>query len=72
MSTERVIRLLAGTMILASVALTVFVSRYWLFLTVFVGLNLFQSGITRWCFAETVLHSMGLRSQGAEGRSCRC
>lgn len=69
MSTERAVRILAGLMILGSLALGTWVSRYWLLLTVFVGLNLLQSGVTRWCLAESIFRSLGLKSSGM-GNSC--
>jgi hypothetical protein len=62
MTLENGVRLLAGSMVLVSVALAHWVSPYWLFLTVFVGLNLFQSALTKWCPAEYVLKAMGLKS----------
>ncbi|OGC02013.1 MAG: rhodanese, partial [candidate division NC10 bacterium RIFCSPLOWO2_12_FULL_66_18] len=49
MTLERWIRLIAGTFILVSLALSEIHSRYWLLFTAFVGLNLFQSALTRWC-----------------------
>ena len=55
MTLENSIRLMAGTMILLSLALYYFVSPYWLFLTAFVGFNLVQSSITRFCPAEMIL-----------------
>ena len=55
MTLEGAVRIMAGTMILLSLALYYFVSPYWLFLTAFVGLNLIQSALTRFCPAEIVL-----------------
>ena len=49
MTVERGLRLMAGVMVLFSLALAHFVSPYWLWLTVFVGLNLLQSAFTNWC-----------------------
>jgi hypothetical protein len=60
MCMERYIRLIAGTFILASVALAYFVSPYWLLFTVFVGLNLFQSALTKWCLMEDILTKFGV------------
>lgn len=69
MNIERAIRLMAGTMVLLSLALAHWVSPYWLLLTTFVGLNLFQSALTRWCPAEYVLKALGLQnSAGGCGR----
>ncbi len=69
MTVERALRLMAGTMVLLSLALAHFVSLYWLWLTAFVGLNLFQSGITNWCPAMMILRAVGLKdaSCGASG-----
>ena len=60
MKREHIIRIFAGTFVLAGVALTVFVSRWWLLLPTFVGLNLLQSGITKWCLLEDILKKLGL------------
>jgi len=51
---ENSIRLMAGAFILISVSLGYFVSPYWFLLTAFVGLNLVQSSITKFCPAEMV------------------
>jgi hypothetical protein len=55
MSVEMKIRAFAGTFILVSVLLAVFVSQYWLLFTAFVGLNLLQSSFTRFCPLEMIL-----------------
>lgn len=60
MAMERIIRVVAGTFVLASVALGHWVSPYWYLFTAFVGLNLMQSGITRWCLLEDILRKAGL------------
>lgn len=61
MTVERALRLMAGVMVLLSVALTLYVSRYWMWLTVFIGLNLLQSAFTNWCPAMAILRAMGLK-----------
>ena len=61
MSMERWIRLIAGTFILASLALAVFVDQRWLFFTAFVGANLIQSVFTRWCLMEKILARLGVK-----------
>ena len=66
MTVERAVRLLAGILVLASLALAHWVSGYWLLLTAFVGLNLLQSSFTNWCPAMSVFAWMGLR--GASDR----
>lgn len=65
MTTWQLVRFLAGTFILLSLALgipasPVYVSTWWLAFTAFVGLNLMQSGVTRWCLLESMLHKLGL------------
>lgn len=60
MKLENVIRALAGTMILSSLALAHYVSPNWLWLTAFVGANLLQSAFTGFCPAETVLKRLGV------------
>ncbi len=69
MKIERMIRGLAGTLILASLLLSVYVSRNWLWLTAFVGANLLQSSLTRWCLAESIIRKIlkEPRKDGAEG-----
>ncbi len=71
MATERIIRIFAGTFVLVSLALGVqasplFVSAHWLWFTAFVGVNLLQSGFTRFCPLEIGLRRM----QAKHARSC--
>jgi len=61
MTVERGLRLMAGIVVLLSLALAYYVSHYWLWLTAFVGLNLLQSAFTNWCPAMLILRSMGLK-----------
>jgi hypothetical protein len=60
---ERIVRAVAGLIILTSVVLTYFVNINWLWLGVFVGLNLFQSGITRFCPLEKILGYFGVKDK---------
>ncbi len=60
MTIERMLRLIAGTFILASVALGHWVHPYFYYFTAFVGLNLLQSGITNWCPMMVFLRWMGI------------
>ena len=60
MTIERAVRLLAGIMVLGSLALAHWVSPNWLWLTAFVGLNLLQSAFTNWCPAMSFFRWMGL------------
>jgi hypothetical protein len=60
MSIDRVVLAFAGTMILASLALSQLHSPYWLLLTAFVGANLLQSSFTGLCPLAMVLKRLGL------------
>ena len=60
MTVERAVRLIAGIFILVSLALGHYVSPYWYLFTAFVGLNLFQSGLTNWCPMMTFLRKLGV------------
>ena len=68
MNTERLIRIIAGGLILLSLALAAFYNNVtltqpaWLWFTAFVGLNLFQSGLTRWCLMEKILKRLGVKA----------
>jgi hypothetical protein len=69
MTTERVIRIIAGSFVLLSLALgipgsPIFVSQWFLAFTAFVGANLLQSGFTRWCLMEDILAALGVRKGG--------
>jgi hypothetical protein len=57
---QRIIRAVAGTFILTSVVLTIFVSIYWIALAAFVGLNLFQWSFTNFCPMEYILTKLGV------------
>ncbi|MEJ2111830.1 MAG: DUF2892 domain-containing protein [Acidobacteriota bacterium] len=63
MIVERWIRLIAGIFVLGSLALAHWVNPNWLWFTAFVGANLFQSALTRWCLMEKILVKMGARRQ---------
>ncbi|HME10446.1 MAG TPA: DUF2892 domain-containing protein [Bryobacteraceae bacterium] len=60
MSVERYLRLIAGFFVVVSVALGYWVHPAWFLFTAFVGLNLFQSGLTNWCPMMTFLHKLGV------------
>jgi hypothetical protein len=67
MTSWQIVRIVAGLFILASLALGVpgsplFMSPWWLAFTAFVGLNLLQSGFTRWCLMESILRKLGVPS----------
>ena len=69
MYVERWIRVIAGTFVLASLALGWFVSPWFFLFTAFVGLNLFQSGITRWCLMEEILKKLGVPERPLAGKT---
>ncbi|MBL7701636.1 MAG: DUF2892 domain-containing protein [Ferruginibacter sp.] len=58
---ERIVRAVAGTMVLASIILAYFVHTNWLLLGVFVGINLLQSSFTRFCPLEKILQITGIK-----------
>ena len=58
---ERIIRAVAGSLVLVSIAGTIFLSMYWLILAGFVGLNLLQSSFTRFCPLEIILDKAGVK-----------
>ena len=65
MNTNRMIHTFAGAFVLLSLALgapasPLFVNANWLWFTAFVGANLFQSAITRWCLLEKILLRLGV------------
>ncbi len=65
MTVERALRMMAGIVILLSLALAHYVSPYWYLLTAFVGLNLLQSAFTNWCPAMTIFRKLGLKDSVA-------
>jgi hypothetical protein len=62
MTVERGVRLIAGVIVLVSLALAYYFSPYWLWLMAFVGLNLVQSAFTNWCPAMSMLRCLGVKS----------
>ena len=61
---NRYIRAIAGTFIIISVLLAIYVNINWLWFTVFVGANLIQSAFTKWCLMEEILHKLGIKKGG--------
>ena len=64
MKSWQIVRLVAGSFILVSLALGVpgsplFVSQWWLAFTAFVGANLLQSALTGWCLMERIVRKLG-------------
>lgn len=71
MTTERLVRIFAGSFVLVSLLLASLVNdvRFfnrptWLWFTAFVGANLLQSGFTRWCLLESILRKLHIPSAG--------
>ncbi|MCT4369808.1 DUF2892 domain-containing protein [Yangia mangrovi] len=62
MTLDRAVMLFAGAMVLLSVALTVWVSPYWVWFTVFIGVNLMQSAVTGFCPAAIVFRKLGVKA----------
>lgn len=68
MTSWRIVRIIAGSFILLSLAFGVegsplYLSKWWLAFTAFVGANLLQSGITRWCLMESILRMLGVKPE---------
>ena len=68
MTMENAIRILAGTFVLASVALAHWANPNWIWLAVFVGVNLIQSAFTHFCPAEMIFRKLGVG--GGKGACC--
>lgn len=67
MTSWQLVRVIAGLFILLSLAFGVeqspwFINSWFLAFTAFVGANLLQSGITKWCLMETILRKLGMKS----------
>ncbi len=61
MTLEPTLRLIAGVFVVASVLAGMFVHPAFLWFTLFVGFNLFQSGLSNWCPLMTILLRAGMR-----------
>lgn len=59
---NRIVRGIAGSFILVSIILAIYVDQNWLWLTAFVGANLLQSSITKWCLLEDILKKFGIKN----------
>jgi hypothetical protein len=74
MSIENMVRVMAGCMILLSLALAHWVSPWWLLLTAFVGVNLIQSAFTGFCPAEIIFRKLkgpGATTENTPRSCCR-
>lgn len=63
MTVDRIVHLVAGLMVLASIALSLWVHQDWLWLGGFVGANLAQSGLSRFCPLAFMLRKAGVREE---------
>jgi hypothetical protein len=62
MNVDRYLRLIAGALVVASLAVGYWVSPYAYLFTAFVGLNLFQSAFTKWCPMMAILRKAGVKT----------
>jgi hypothetical protein len=60
---NRYIRAIAGSFIIISVLLAMFLNPNWLWFTLFVGINLLQSAFTQWCLMEKILMRLGVKRE---------
>lgn len=58
---NRIVRAVAGSFVLISLILAIKVNINWLWFTAFVGANLLQSSITKWCLLEEILKKIGIK-----------
>lgn len=59
---NRIIKAFAGSVILISLILAIKLNINWLWVTAFVGANLLQSSITKWCLLEVILGKLGVKN----------
>lgn len=72
MTVNQIVRIVAGFFVMLSLALGVeaspiFLHKYWLFFTLFVGFNLFQSGFTKFCPLDIILKRLGVKETSGAG-----
>ena len=67
MTVERALRLIAGAFVALSVLLGMYVNANFLWFTLFVGVNLFQSALTNWCPMMAILRKGGLTDATVPG-----
>ena len=67
MTVDRALRLIAGAFVAFSVLLGIWVNANFLWFTLFVGVNLFQSALTNWCPMMTILRKGGLPDATSPG-----
>lgn len=67
MNSWQLVRIIAGILTLLSLALGIpesplFINQWWLAFTAFIGINLLQSGLTKWCLMETIMRKLGAKA----------
>lgn len=62
MHMERLLRMISGAVVLATVILGIYHHQNWLYVTGVIGLSLFQSGFTNWCPMKSILQLAGVKS----------
>jgi hypothetical protein len=58
---NRIVRAVGGSFILISLLMAIYINQNWLWFTTFVGANLLQSSITKWCLMEDILNKLGVK-----------
>jgi hypothetical protein len=61
MNIDKAVLVMAGTVVLAGLALGIFLNPYWFLLSAFAGLNIFQAGFTGFCPAAIIFRRLGLK-----------
>ena len=69
MSRQSAVHVLAGLLVLTSLALALWVNHWWVLPAIFVGANLLQSGFTGFCPAESIFAKMGFKDAPCAQRS---
>ena len=67
---NRIVRGIAGSFVLVSLLLAIYVNINWLWFTAFVGANLLQSSLTHWCLMDKILEKFGVTDEMKPGQKC--
>ena len=67
---NRIVRGVAGSFVLISLLLAIYVNINWLWFTAFVGANLLQSSLTHWCLMDKILEKLGVSDEVKSGQKC--
>jgi hypothetical protein len=57
----RIVHAIAGTIILVSLLLGIYVNQNWFWLTGFVGVNMWIHALTNWCLMYMILNRLGVK-----------